>query len=412
MSQREPSIRKAAVLVASLDADTADLLLAQMPEELADAVRQEVLELDELDPEEQRSVIDEFFRIGPMMPEPNPPGVELDSPALAKRLPKVGDEYVPAGSMDDDEDSIEPSAQGSSFFNAIPRDRQSSLIAQLTGNAPLPWRPPDAFPKAPPVTSPPNASSNSMAAMPTPASPTPPELTAPPFRFLQDVEVDLLVPLLEREHPQAIALVLSHVPPEQAGHVLARLPAATQTDVVRRLVDLEETDPQVLREVELAVEAALMKQQPGRRRVAGMAAVSAILNASDRTARRQILNNLATHDRPLAHKLMPSPPPPRQFTFVEVCQLPPAPLVRVVRAAGLQTVVLAMAGAAAGVVDDLLDQLEPHEADRISNRLTNLGPVRLIDIDRAQEDLAHTADRLHADGRLPELNQSHLTAVV
>src|SRR5262249_51855210 len=158
------------------------------------------------------------------------------------------------------------------------------------------------------------------------------------------------------------------------GNVLARLPAATQTDVVRRLVDLEETDPQVLRDVERAVEASLVRRYPERRRTAGMAAVSAILKASDHTARRQILNNLATHDRPLAHKLTPPAPPPRQFTFAEVCELPMEALVRVVRAADRQTVVMALTGAQNDLVDDLLDQLDAHEADRIANRLSNLGP--------------------------------------
>ena len=170
------------------------------------------------------------------------------------------------------------------------------------------------------------------------------------------------MPLLEREHPQAIALVLAHLPAERAGHVLARLPAAMQTDVIRRLVDLEETDPHVVRDVERAVAAWLNRRQPARRRVAGMEAVSAILNASDGSARRQILNNLATHNRPLAHKLTPPAPTPRRFSFAEVCDLPWNALERIIRAADRRSVVLALAGAAADVVQDILDQLRVDEA--------------------------------------------------
>src|SRR6185437_2498360 len=99
MSTREPSIRKAAVLIASLDADTADLLLGQMPEQTAEEVRREVLQLGELDPAEQKQVIDEFFRIGPMMPEQEPPGLELDD-AMLNRLAQPIDEYVPTVSME------------------------------------------------------------------------------------------------------------------------------------------------------------------------------------------------------------------------------------------------------------------------------------------------------------------------
>ena len=90
-----------------------------------------------------------------------------------------------------------------------------------------------------------------------------------PFQFLQDIEPETLVPFVEREHPQTIALVLSHLPPGRAGHVLARLPASTQAEVIRRMVDLEETDPQVVRDVERAVEVWLQNQKPQQARGSG-----------------------------------------------------------------------------------------------------------------------------------------------
>jgi len=201
------------------------------------------------------------------------------------------------------------------------------------------------------------------------------------------------------------------LPAEMAGHVLARLPANMQTDVIRRLVDLEETDPHVVRDVERAVELTLKRRQTPRRRVAGMETVSAILSASNNSARRQILNNLAVHNRPLAHKLTPPAPPPRRFTFTEVCELPWSVLERVIRAADRRCVVLALAGADAEVVQDILEQLRVDEARWLSQRLSQLGPLRLSEIDRAQDDLAELTGQLYADGRLPGLSDSHLTAV-
>ena len=366
MSTREPSIRKAAVLIASLDADTADLLLGQLPQQSVDEVRREVLELGEPDADEQKRVIDEFFRIGPLMPEQEPPGLELDD-AVLNRLAQPIDEYVPTvGSAVSQEEQP----------FAIP-DRSSSIQSAFA----------DQFPIL-------DSRENK-----------------PPFSFLHDAEPEALVPLLEREHPQAIALVLAHLPAERAGHVLARLPASMQTDVIRRLVDLEETDPHVVRDVEQEVESWLNRRQSPRRRVAGMAAVSAILDASDGSARRQILNNLAAHNRPLAHKLTPPAPPPRRFSFAEVCELSWSALERVIRAADRRCVVLALAGADAEVVHDILEQLRDDEARWLSNRLSHLGPLRLSDIDRAQDDLAELAGQLYAEGRLPGLSDSHLTAV-
>jgi flagellar motor switch protein FliG len=230
--------------------------------------------------------------------------------------------------------------------------------------------------------------------------------------ILEEAEPDALVSFLEREHPQAIALVVAHLSPARAGHILARLPAALQTDVVRRLVDLEETDPHVLREVELAIESWFHKKRPTRPRMAGVAAVSAILSASEGSARRQILNNLTIHHRGLAQKLVPAPKPIRKFSFAEICRWPIKYLADVVLAADRRNAALALAGASAALVADLLQCLEHDEADSLSRRLTNLGPLRLTDIDRAQDTLADFASRLYGEGRILTGKRPHLTAVV
>jgi flagellar motor switch protein FliG len=344
----ELSLRKAAVLVASLDADTADAVLAQMPDHQAEAVRNEVLRLNDLHPVEQRAVIDEFFQIGSPQPEscdtePSEPLTHLLTSAIdefqTERAPLGTPSFVQhhsAGSYDSHEDKQRP------------------------------------------------------------------------LGFLRQVEPETLVPVLEREQPQVIALILAHLPHERAGHVLARLPAAMQTDVIRRMVDLEDTDPAVLRDVEAVVESLLAPRQPASSTV-GFAAVAAILNASDHASRRQILNNLALHDRPLAHRLTPTPPM-QHFTFAEVCQFPPQMLMRVIKAADRHTMILALAGAPAHLVELLLDVLEP-EADWISRGLQHLGPLRLSDFERAQLAVTKLAEQLNAQGDLPELGAQHLTAM-
>src|SRR5207247_2049835 len=124
--------------------------------------------------------------------------------------------------------------------------------------------------------------------------------------------------------------------------------------VIRRLMDLEEADPHALREVERAVEGWLKRRRPIRPRVAGEQTVSAILNSADGSARRQILNNLALHNRPLAHRLTPPQPPPRRFTFLELCRGPIEVLQAIVRAADHETRILALAGTSSELIDDLL----------------------------------------------------------
>ena len=80
---------------------------------------------------------------------------------------------------------------------------------------------------------------------------------SPPFGFLCEAEEEKLSQLLGGERPQTVALVLSHLPPARAGEVLARFAPPLQVEVVRRLVDLENADPETLREVEQALETRL-----------------------------------------------------------------------------------------------------------------------------------------------------------
>jgi flagellar motor switch protein FliG len=111
----EAGIRKAAILVASLDQAAADLLLAQLSPEWADRVREAVMAIDQIDAQQQQRVIDEFRRIGPMIPGECPPGIELDSlaaptgqtslsaPAQAE-LPAPPDDSPPFGFLHETEE--------------------------------------------------------------------------------------------------------------------------------------------------------------------------------------------------------------------------------------------------------------------------------------------------------------------
>jgi flagellar motor switch protein FliG len=124
------------------------------------------------------------------------------------------------------------------------------------------------------------------------------------------------------------------------------------------------------------------------------------------------MNNLTVHERGLAQKLAPPPKPPRKFSFAEICQWPIEDLADLVIAADRRTAALALAGTSAELVADLLACLEQDETESLSRRLTNLGPMRLADIDRAQEALAEFASHLYGEGKIAPNKQPHLTAIV
>jgi flagellar motor switch protein FliG len=243
-----------------------------------------------------------------------------------------------------------------------------------------------------------------MAAGISPDSPLAPGAQpAPgPFGFLREAPPARLVSLLEREHPQTIALVISHLPADRAAEILAHLPADAQIAVARRLVDLDETDPQVLREVERGLESRLGAEQVAARQSAGVAALANILGAAHPKTRHDILSNLARHDRELAGKLdVPAGPPP---SFSDLERMDSASLGVVLHQAEPELLVLALAGATPRFAQRAMEIFGADRAAALRAALCNLGPTRLSDVEEAQARLAELARQLESRGEItPEM---------
>jgi flagellar motor switch protein FliG len=317
ISLRDAGIRKAAILLASLDPSAADLLLGRLDPQSATLVRQAAGYLDDVKAEERQRVVDEFRRIGPMVPGPSPSGIELDK--------------LPASSW---------------------------------GKTPL----------------------SQAGAAGKPAA----EGGDLPFAFLHEAEDEKLAGLLCSERPPTVALVLSHLPAERAGEVMSRLPPALQIEVVRRLVDLQNTDPECLREIERVLETRWLQQfSIERTRDAGPESVAKILAACDPATRGQILDNLATHDQQLAEQLGG-----RQMAFEEIVKFSDAALLAVYRAAEPEVARLAFLGAPPALVDRLLRLMPPREAKRLQRKLDNPGPICLSDVEEARRRVAVLAQQM------------------
>ena len=316
-------IRKAAILVSSLDESAADRVLDQMDPRQARLVRQAVIDLDDIDPREQRRVIDEFFQVEPIASRNDLSGIELDG----------------------------PTARGLKTNTTIRSHDEP---------------------------------------------PQPETVEKTHFCFLREAEADKLASLLKTERPQTIALILSHLSPEQSGAVLMRFAPRFQVEVIRRLVSLEEADPEVLREVEQALELRLTEQfGMQRRRAAGLSAVAGILKTSNNETASQILSNLAAHDRTLADKLGPEP-----IEFDDLVRLDDATLASIQKAAGHELTVLALVGAPPELVGRFLSRMPQSEAESVGRELDNLGPVRLSDVDEARRRIARLAGRLAVEGHI------------
>jgi flagellar motor switch protein FliG len=216
------------------------------------------------------------------------------------------------------------------------------------------------------------------------------EPSGPLFGRLREAEGEKLAKLLIGERPQTIALVLSHLPPRQAGGVLVRFSADLQVEVVRRLVDLEETDPVILREVEKTLEARLSRQvRMQRRRVAGMEALNGILEESANDVSLRIIDNLSAGDRRLAERIGPPP-----FRFEDLAGRDDAFVAAVFRAIEPAWIMPALLGASSSLIERALRGLRYDHAEEIRGKLNNPGPIRLSDVETARVRIAEVARRM------------------
>ena len=403
------AIRKAAILISTLDTKTADELLDRMTPEQQAQVRQAVMDLNEIRPSEQDYVIREFIGGGESITVESSDGVELDV-SLAEKL-----------------------------------------------------RAPELY-EAPAV------------------SPSRP----PPFQALCEASAAAIARQLERQHPQVVAVVVAHLPPRRAAELVQCLGAKLQSDVLRRVAELDQADPEVIREIEEELEQLLRGEiRAARNRDAGLSNVIAILNAAgnDRT---DLLKNLRTHEGefanllgapavsltsaepaalestnsenhvgPKSKQLRPSSekasramvtlhgphlkqrsatspernrdavggvrvqpnrssvdshapvaavvraaPAQLQIEFEELVQMNDRSWATLIRAIDPQVFLLALAGASEAFVDRMMAQLPPRDSENLRKRLEQMGPIRLDDIDRAQRHIAQRAAELLKEARI------------
>jgi flagellar motor switch protein FliG len=111
-----------------------------------------------------------------------------------------------------------------------------------------------------------------------------------PFSFLQRAESENLLTFIQDEHPQTIALILCHLPHHKASEILGGLPMQKQLEVIKRIANMEQTNPEVIREVERAWRAALSSMlMQSMEKAGGVPTVAEILNLADRATEKAIM---------------------------------------------------------------------------------------------------------------------------
>lgn len=218
-----------------------------------------------------------------------------------------------------------------------------------------------------------------------------------PFDFIRKADPGQLINYLQSEHPQTIALILSYLNPEQAALVLGALSPERQADVTRRIAVMDPTSPEVIREVEAVLErrlSAMMAQDYAW--AGGVETVVKVLNQVDRSTERSIMEQLEVADPELAEEIKR-----RIFVFEDIVMLDDRSVQRVLREVDFnEELPLALRIASEEVKQKIISNISKRAAETLQENLQYMGPVRLRQVEEAQQRIVAIIRRLEEEGEI------------
>lgn len=217
-----------------------------------------------------------------------------------------------------------------------------------------------------------------------------------PFRELQNVSPRILAQILRNEHPQTLALILGHLHSEQAAELLSNLPAGVRSEVLMRLAKLEAVAEDMLMEVDKVLQSQLiaMGGKEGKK-VGGVAAVAEILNAVDRQTEEEVLSEIEEESAQMAEEIRNL-----MFVFEDIKAIDDRSIRELLKEISNDELTLALKGASEDLKGKFFKNLSERAATMIKEDLEIMGPVRLADVENAQQAVVKVVRRMEAEGRI------------
>ena len=315
-------VKKAAILLVSLETGLASSLLANIDTATIEKISMEIAKLDEIPRETREKTLEEFY----------------NTVLASKYIEQGGVEYARV-----------------LLEKALPGDLASQILNDLNTS-----------------------------------------IQQAPFHFLQRADPENLFSFIESEHPQTIALILAHLDPAMGASILGKLSPKNQIEVVKRIAKMEQTTPEAIKEVEKSLEIRLSSiVNQDLESSGGIEAVSSILNLADRTTEKGILENLEEEDPELVEEIRRL-----MFVFEDIQLVDDKGMQAVVKEVEQDDLALAMKNASAELKTKIFKAMSERASDTIKEAMEFMGPVKVADVEAAQQKIVDTVRRLEESGDL------------
>jgi len=222
------------------------------------------------------------------------------------------------------------------------------------------------------------------------------QVATTPFAFLQKAESENLLTFIQDEHPQTIALILAHLPPQKASEILVGLPSQKQVEVVKRIANMEQTNPEVIREVERGLEHRLSDiVSQTFEKAGGVDTVAEILNLADRSTEKGIMEGLEAEDPDLVEQIRRL-----MFVFEDILLVNDKGIQSVMKEVDNSELGLALKTASEELKQKIFKNMSERAAQMIQEDMQFMGPVRVSDVESAQQKIVDVVRRLEDSGEI------------
>ncbi|NLZ53275.1 MAG: flagellar motor switch protein FliG [Thermoanaerobacteraceae bacterium] len=217
-----------------------------------------------------------------------------------------------------------------------------------------------------------------------------------PFDFIRKADPTQLMNFLQNENSQTIALIMTYLTPEQSASLLSSLPSEKQVDIARRVATMDRTSPEIIIEVEKVLERQMASVvTEDYTNVGGIQAVVNILNNVDRGTEKNIIEALEMDNPELAEEIRR-----RMFVFEDILTLDNRSIQRTLREVDNQDLTMALKGASEDVKRRIFENMSKRQAEMVKEDMEYMGPVRLRDVEEAQQKIVNIIRKLEDAGEI------------
>lgn len=214
------------------------------------------------------------------------------------------------------------------------------------------------------------------------------------FDVLHKADPQQLAKFIHSEHPQTIALILSHLSASQAAALLTSLPPGMRSDVALRMANLDQISPEIISKIAGIIGQKLSSLgEYSRESYGGVRAVSEMFNRLDGGISKEILDHIESHDAGLVETI-------RQlmFVFEDLLSIDANGMKELVAKVDRKNLTVALKGTSEQLKSHFLGGMSQRGAEMLKEDMESMGPVKIKDVETAQQGIIALVRQLEADG--------------